>query len=472
MICPNCHTDNKDSAVFCKKCFMPLKKDIQITPKKEVKVDNDSVNTNQTNIPSGNQVSNNESEESINSEVELDEGNQPDSSDESSPSSSDDKDNSVIRIPNNTVNPTLNSMSKNKNTIIFILIAAIALIVLIYTQMNGSGDNNSTVNNSNNSSNPVNNNQNYSSDINLFNTIENRSKYEIDYSELPNNNVARIFEEYHIVEEILAPEIPNVIFEKEETNTQVIYRKKITESIDFVTIVYKNDSPVTAHSYLMDQNNNILLEATNYFILDESNNGYDIAYSSDDTDYNFIYSDSIKKENNSMEYYYRINNGNFTIDYYQKGSFLYSLGFIRERDKMKDRIQYYNENKIISYEYEHFSDGTNIVYRLDENRRFQYARNYGNFTLDSQENEYYFYDNNSLVSHKYIADENTRYNYIYDFENLLVYEVSYTSDWRFKDINSEYMRLKAFNPFYYEKYAELFAIYDIGVYFKSFQFMR
>ena len=472
MICPNCHTDNKDSAVFCKKCFMPLKKDIQITPKKEVKNDNDSVNSDQLNISSGNEVINNETEKDNSSEAEFDDDNQPEIGGGSIPNSSDDKDDSVIRIPNSTVYPTLNPTSSNKNKIILVAIAALALIAIIYTLLNGSSNNNSTVNNSNNSGNPVNNNQNYSSDINLFNTIENRSKYEIDYSELPNNNVARIFEEYHIVEEILAPEIPNVIFEKEETSSQVIYRKKITENIDFVTIVYKNESPVTAHSYLMDQNNNVLLEATNYFILDESNNGYDIAYSSDDTDYNFIYSDSIKKENNSMEYYYRINNGNFTIDYYQKGNFLYSLGFIRDGNKMKDRIQYYNENKIISFEYEHFSDGTNIVYRLDENRRFQFARNFGNFTLDSQENEYYFYDNNSLVSHKYIADENTRYNYIYDFEKLLVYEVSYTSDWRFKDINSEYMRLKAFNPFYYEKYAELFAIYDIGVYFKSFQFVR
>jgi len=453
---------------------MPLKNDIKIAPKKDKQDYNDPLQTDQMNASSEFEVLENENDEEYSSDDVLEEDDLSENDDETNPNDSGDKDKNVKKVPTDNIYQTINSSSNNKNIVFFVTIAAIVLIAVVYIIMNGSKDNNdnSIVNNSNNSGNPVNDNQSFNSNINLFNTIENRSKYEIDYSELPNNNVARIFEEYHIVEEILAPEIPNVIFVKEETNSQVIYRKKITEDIDFVTIVYKNDSPVTAHSYLMDQNNNILLEATNYFILDESNNGYDIAYSSDDTDYNFIYSDSIKKENNSMEYYYRINNGNFTIDYYQKGTFLYSLGFIREGDKMKDRIQYYNENKIISYEYEHFSDGTNIVYRLDENRRFQYARNYGNFTLDSQENEYYFYDNNSLVSHKYIVDENTRYNYIYDFENLLVYEVAYTSDWRFKDINSEYMRLKAFNPFYYEKYAELFAIYDIGVYFKSFQFVR
>ena len=106
MICPNCHTDNKDSAVFCKKCFMPLKKDIQITPKKEVKNDNDSVNSDQLNISSGNEVINNETEKDNSSEAEFDDDNQPEIGGGSIPNSSDDKDDSVIRIPNSTVYPT------------------------------------------------------------------------------------------------------------------------------------------------------------------------------------------------------------------------------------------------------------------------------------------------------------------------------------------------------------------------------
>lgn len=369
---------------------------------------------------------------------------------------------------NQDVTSSLEAPDKKNNTrYLVIVIASVVIIVfMIYAFINKNTDSNP---NSDNNSGDI---LQYSENINLYNTIESRRKFDIDYNGLNSSSEISFFEDYHIVEEIMAPEIPDVIYEKQETETQTIYRKRITNNLNFVTIVYKNEYPITAHSYLMDNDNNIVLEATNYFILDQSSNDYELAYSSDNTDYNFIYNDSIKKENSNMEYYYLINDGNFTIDYYQNGNFLYSLGFVRDGDVMSKRYQYYNDNKIISFEYENFNDGTNIIYRLDEKDRFRFVRNFQNFTLESQQNLFYYYDNNSLMSHLYNAESNLRINYIYDFNILNFYEIKYTGDWEYRSTNGFDMELKAFNPFYYEKYAELFGIYDVGVYFKSFQFIR
>lgn len=360
---------------------------------------------------------------------------------------------------------TISEPKETKRSNIFVIIVVCIIVggAIIFFSLNK---------NDNNLSDPNNTAKKYEEKITIINSLEERQKYEIDYSNLPNNSIVDFFDEYHVVNRIMAPVLPEVQFMKEETESQTIYRKKITDEIDFVTIVYKLDFPVTARSYLMDSEGNVILEAEYYYVLDQSSNDYDLAYATDDTDYNYIYSDSIKKENNNMEYYYLINNGNFTIDYYQKGKFLYSLGFIKDGNKMKERIQYYNDSKIIYFEYEHFDDGTNIVYRLDENYKFQFARNYGNFTLDSQENVYNFYDNNSLISHSYNVSNNLRKNYIYDFTDLAIYEVNYSSDWVFQNIEGYIMELKPFNPFYYEKYAELFGIYDVGVYFNSFQIFK